>query len=257
MVSRPCSSQRVEVPAEAAADGPELRHALLQREEDARLAAPRAFDEELQADQRLARPGAALDDRGARPGRPPSEHLVERRRRRSVRGRPPRPARPSKSDRRPHARVEVHAVRWISKKCVPVTKSQPRSFRTSTSRTVVSSTRELRSRMMPSAMANSGSTVTSASVYSPTRMVVAPQLAMRTARSYTAARLFADIGQDVVDRLEAVDGHDGRLDCSRRARPPGRARSSAPTPRRVAPRSMNWTWPLSISDWSKNENTCR
>src|SRR3990172_1249707 len=55
------SLQPGKVPAEALRDRPDLRRRLLQREEDPRLPPARPLEEEVQAHERLARPGAALD----------------------------------------------------------------------------------------------------------------------------------------------------------------------------------------------------
>ena len=55
----------------------ELVRRLLEREVNSRLAVARALEEELQAEERLARPGPALDHRRARARQPAAEHFVE------------------------------------------------------------------------------------------------------------------------------------------------------------------------------------
>jgi hypothetical protein len=71
------SLERDKVPAEVVRDRADLRRRLLQREEDPRLPPAYALKEEVQAQERLARPGAALDHRGARPRQAPEQERVE------------------------------------------------------------------------------------------------------------------------------------------------------------------------------------
>ena len=69
--------QRRELPAEVTRDRTDLRRRFLQRKEDSRLSTARAFEEEVEAHERLARPGAALDHRRARPWQTTAEQRVE------------------------------------------------------------------------------------------------------------------------------------------------------------------------------------
>ena len=73
----PALLERAKVPAEALGDATELVRRLLEREVDARLSVPRALEQELQAEHRLAGPGPALDHRRARPRQAAAEHVVE------------------------------------------------------------------------------------------------------------------------------------------------------------------------------------
>ncbi len=69
--------ERPEIPAEALGDRAKLIGRLFEREEDARFAAMRPVEEELQAEQGLSRAGSPLEDGGARARQPAAKHLVE------------------------------------------------------------------------------------------------------------------------------------------------------------------------------------
>src|SRR4029079_13737225 len=75
----PALLERTEVPSEHLGDATELVGRLLEREVNARLSPPRHLEEELQAQHRLAGPGSALDDGGARPRQAAAQHVVEAR----------------------------------------------------------------------------------------------------------------------------------------------------------------------------------
>src|SRR5207245_1743921 len=59
--------QRRELPAEVTRDRTDLRRRFLQRKEASRLSTARAFEEAVEAPERLARPGAALAHRRPAP----------------------------------------------------------------------------------------------------------------------------------------------------------------------------------------------
>src|SRR5204862_7232169 len=52
--------ERAKIPSQAARDAPDLARRLFEAEVNSRLAMPRAFEQELQTEQRLARAGPAL-----------------------------------------------------------------------------------------------------------------------------------------------------------------------------------------------------
>src|SRR3954468_9275527 len=132
--------------------------------------------------------------------------------------------------------------------------SAPRSLRTSTTRTAVSSSRWGLKRKMPSATLNSESVSISSLVYSPTKRLAVPQPAVRTARSYTNVR--TDAASSRMSRIALKLSITTMAGSSFSTRATIASRTSAPSrPRTTEPRSAK-TSLLPINCSSKKENCC-
>ena len=137
---------------------------------------PRALEQELQAEQRLARPRPALDDRRARPRQAAAEHLVEP----GDAGRGALVGRlrlGERAVRAAHARKEREPVAADLEEVAAgheVGAAQLQDLDLADRAQLVRA--GWTSRMMPSAMANSERVAISSGVYSPTNRLAAPQL---------------------------------------------------------------------------------
>ena len=204
------SLQRSDVPAEVLRDRPDLRRCLLQREEDPRLPPARALEEEVQAHERLARPGAALDHGRARPRQATEQERVEAG---DPGGDPIREVdrRLAVQLRSPHARVEREPVGAHLEEVAPGNVVRAAHFQDF----------ELPGRRQLLALRGETHDAVGNGELRGDADVLGPVLADQQRRCpprRDADREVVDkrpgvrgAGQEVVDGLEAVDGHDVRF----------------------------------------------